>query len=680
MEYAKGRRPGGETMKRPCVNKDVAVAVLAVCAMASPSHAAENDLSLEDILNLKVSVASKKAMTTREAPGIVTLITSEEIRHSGARDLIDVLHLVPGISFGADVLGVTGLTMRGQWGHEGKILLLWDGQEMNELFYNNTVFGNHYPVDQIKRIEVMRGPGSAVYGGYAELAVINIVSKEAGDLNGVQASVAYGQMTGTYAQRNLNLAYGKKYSDDLSVSLQTFVGQGVRSGRDYTDMNGASANFASISSLDPFFANLGVQYRDLEVKALFDRYRTIDITGYGTNLPYPESVSFTSFHFGAKYKFQLAENLKLIPSFNFKQTEPWRVTDDSLDLSTYSGVFFDKVAQRFTESLTFDYDMSSSINLLAGVEFYQDDATSRNPAMNPVVTDPAGGVGLTNVRYNNAAAFAQGIVSTEIANFTVGARFEDHSVTGTSFVPRFAATKQMGATHVKLLASKAFRAPSIENIKLNASVAPEKTTVYEIEAGHQLTERTFVVANVFDSRINQPIVYFYDTVAVTENYLNYEKTGSRGVELQYQLKDRWGYFNTAYSFYQVNENLVDAYAVADQPKLLKAAPAHKLTFNGSVELMKDLRFNPSVIYLSERWGNDNDPANPGTSALRKFDPALLANVYFSYNNVMTRGLDLGAGVFNLLNTDYRFVNPNGGMPLPGPSRDFVFKLSYSMNI
>src|SRR3974377_480053 len=58
------------------------------------------EMSLEDLMKVQVTVASKKALTTRESPGIVTLITEEEIRNSGAQDLIDILQMVPGFNFG----------------------------------------------------------------------------------------------------------------------------------------------------------------------------------------------------------------------------------------------------------------------------------------------------------------------------------------------------------------------------------------------------------------------------------------------------------------------------------------------------------------------------------------------------------------------------------------------------
>ena len=109
-------------------------------------------------INVQTTVVSKKAQSTRETPGIVTIITEDEIRNMGAKDLMEVLSLIPSVNFGVDVQGVVGLGIRGLWAHEGKHLLLIDGIEMNETQYGTTQLGNHYPVDQIKRIEVIRGP------------------------------------------------------------------------------------------------------------------------------------------------------------------------------------------------------------------------------------------------------------------------------------------------------------------------------------------------------------------------------------------------------------------------------------------------------------------------------------------------------------------------------------------
>src|SRR5690606_9607236 len=97
---------------------------------------------LQKQLNETVGAASKKALASRETPSIVSVVTRDDIQRSGARDLIDVLRLVPGFDFGADVSFVTGIALRGAWSLEGKILIMLDGHELNELMYQNVAFFN----------------------------------------------------------------------------------------------------------------------------------------------------------------------------------------------------------------------------------------------------------------------------------------------------------------------------------------------------------------------------------------------------------------------------------------------------------------------------------------------------------------------------------------------------------
>src|SRR5689334_7917649 len=115
----------------------ITVAAMAVPAFAEVNSPAGSDygsaLSLEDILNLPSTIAARKALTQRQSPSIISIVTSEEIRNSGARDLYEILKTqVPGIQFGQDVDGLTGIAVRGLWSNAGKVLLLIDGLEANE--------------------------------------------------------------------------------------------------------------------------------------------------------------------------------------------------------------------------------------------------------------------------------------------------------------------------------------------------------------------------------------------------------------------------------------------------------------------------------------------------------------------------------------------------------------------
>jgi outer membrane receptor protein involved in Fe transport len=175
-------------------------------------------VTMDELLNTKIKVGSSVPLTSRESPSILSVITEEEIRNSGARDIIDVLRMVPGVNFSYDVDGVIGISFRGMWANEGKMLIMVDGQEMNELVYNTIQFGSRFNLNEIKRIEMIRGPGSAMYGGTAELGVINIITKTGSDMNGVKVNAVYGQMERMRGRTGVDFTAGKKVKD-LNFSL-----------------------------------------------------------------------------------------------------------------------------------------------------------------------------------------------------------------------------------------------------------------------------------------------------------------------------------------------------------------------------------------------------------------------------------------------------------------------------
>ncbi len=127
------------------------------------------DLSLEQSLDYEISVAYLPSQFQMEWTSSMALFTELEIKASGARELMDLLNLVSGFNFGGNVEGIVGLAVRGNWAHEGKALLLIEGLEMNENLFSTLQFGNHYPVTDIKGIEIIGNSGSAMYKGIAEL-------------------------------------------------------------------------------------------------------------------------------------------------------------------------------------------------------------------------------------------------------------------------------------------------------------------------------------------------------------------------------------------------------------------------------------------------------------------------------------------------------------------------------
>jgi outer membrane cobalamin receptor len=394
------------------------------------------DLTLEELLNQPIGVTSARHQSFRESPGIVTVITAQEIADSGARDLIDVLQMVPGFAFGVDVEGVVGLGVRGNWAHEGKVLLLIDDQEFNEPLYGSLQFGNHFPLHSIDRIEIIRGPGSAIYGGYAELAVIRILTRSAEDMNGVSVQGTYGQMADGFGRRTLALSAGGK-AGKFRLNLHAFGGQGNRSDQTYTDLFGQDYSMAGNSRLDPLNLNLGLGYKGLELRFLTDRFSTTSRDAYDQVMERPTPVDFDSHFFEARYTGKLGPKLTLIPRFRLKHQTPWHNNDPAPENAV---IYYDRQISRYTGGVTLLYTAHDRFSLTAGTEFYRDEASLTHDGAEPLYFNGE----LSSVDYSNNAAFVEGLASAPVGNFTLGARYSDHSQFGSSFVPRLAFTRVAG--------------------------------------------------------------------------------------------------------------------------------------------------------------------------------------------------------------------------------------------
>jgi outer membrane receptor protein involved in Fe transport len=650
--------------------------VLAVLAAAGPARAEDplaevtdvQELSLADLLDTRVDIAARKPQTARETPGIVTVISREDILASGARELLDVLALVPGFSPAVDVVGVVDVGVRGQWAHEGKMLLLVDGQPLNELLYSSLQLANHYPLEAVDHIEVIRGPGSVIYGGYAELAVINIVTRDAASLAGVALAGSYGQLGPGVGHANANLAFGTTTAGGLAVSGSLLVGHATTRGT-YTDFADRSYPLAGASDRDPMFLKLAVAYRALRIDAIVDDYRMTSRDTYGRVDPVTSRAAFKTLAVDARYAVALPGDLTLTPRFSVLRQTPWQVTDPA------SMVFYSKTITRYTPGATLAWAPTRGLDLLLGAEAYFDRAH---------VDDQAPGRqllfgGRADVAYDTLATYAQVLVSHPIANLTVGARYEHQGGVGGSLVPRIALTRVMGPVHAKLLASQAYRAPSVENLNVSGgSLRPERTTAFEAELGAELGSSMFLSANAFDTTIRHPIIYEYDQATAREAYQNFARTGTRGVELDYRLKVARGSAALTYSYYTAaGKNDVDAYRVPGRDDVLLAFPTHKLTATGSLALTPHLSFAPSAIVYGPRYGYLSGDAS-GTPVLGRAPTTALLHAYLRWRDALFPGLELGAGLYNLTNARFDYLQPYAGghPPLPSPGRELVFRVAY----
>ncbi len=151
---------------------------------------------LESLLAQPVYAASKFAQDAADAPAAVTVLTAGDIRAFGWRTLAEVLNAVRGFSIREDRLysyvGVRGFGPPGDY--SSRVLVMVDGMRINDNIYDQAVAGREFPlaVELIERVEVIAGPGSALYGSNAVLAVINVVTQTSTQLGGGSATVGVG--------------------------------------------------------------------------------------------------------------------------------------------------------------------------------------------------------------------------------------------------------------------------------------------------------------------------------------------------------------------------------------------------------------------------------------------------------------------------------------------------------
>lgn len=159
-----------------------------ICALAVQYAQAEEldltELSLEQLLEVKVTSASKYEQRASDAPSAVQVISREEIERHGWRTLSDALLTLPGIYVSNDraydYQGARGFLVNGDY--NTRFLLLVDGQRNNDNIYQQALTGSEGWLDMsvIERIEYIPGPGSAIYGSNAMFGVINVITRSAG--------------------------------------------------------------------------------------------------------------------------------------------------------------------------------------------------------------------------------------------------------------------------------------------------------------------------------------------------------------------------------------------------------------------------------------------------------------------------------------------------------------------
>ncbi len=472
---------------------------------------------------MEVTTASKFPEKLSGAPGAMSVVTQDELRRYGAMTLREALERVPGLV--ATTGYFTDRSMVAIRGDQAKdngshILFLINGRPVREVLEGG-VIGE---VNVLERIEVIRGPGSVLYGTNAFSGVINLITKKA---TGTSAAFRTYQVEGGAggASGEVRLQRGKlnvvaagqaRYDPTLRIGFR---------GASLDPLLGASATFQNISVRDRGpGAFLDVEYKGLRFMSAYSEwqsgYTLRGVSGENrwrrgfTNLGY----SFTP---SAKWdmSLDLTHTLTRLSASAFPDIR--RASSDTV--LEWTNVFRPAAATQITLGALYDY--------IEGSEFYY----GVKPAI-PVsqgTRHAAGFYAQLEHRLSDEVKLIGGFQSNKIGSL------------GLDTVPRAGLVwSPVSHVHVKALYGRAFRAPSINETKLNhpglhgnPELTPEKVGTFDLGVGYQ-ANRLLLQLNYFDSR--QSGIIITDFRAVPGIYHNLGSIRIPGFEFEskYYVSER----------------------------------------------------------------------------------------------------------------------------------------------
>ena len=513
----------------------------------------EESLFMEDIPS--VFGASKYEQRVSDAPASVSIVTADEIRKYGHRNFEDILDSVRGLYTTNDrnygYLGVRGFNRPGDYGT--RILLLLDGQRLNDALYDSPVIDREFfvDVDLIDRVEVIRGTGSSLYGSNAVLGVINVITKRGRDFKGAELA---GSM-GSHDTKEGRVSYGDKYSNGLEVLISgtAFDTDGddhlyFPEFDDPATNNGVAVN-ADDESTDTLFGKFS--FADFTLQTVYnDRKKRFPTASYGTVFNNRRNkTDDEQWRLFLNYNHSFANQVELDADINYGHYK-------------YHGAYIYDYSETDTPDLVISvdeadadwwrYELQTSVysfdrhKLVAGAE-YRDNTKLDQSAYDPfdVYLDDKRDSDVWGVYIQDEFQ-----VTDKLA-LNVGVRHDDYDSFGGTTNPRAALVyNPLDKTTIKLIYGEAFRAPNAYELyyhddffttKPAGDLDPETIKSTELVLEQGIGRHLNAIANVFYYRIDDLISLVTDPaddLLVFDNLDDVETTGL-GLELEGKWPDGW---------------------------------------------------------------------------------------------------------------------------------------------
>lgn len=665
-------------------------------------------LSLEDLLNLKVEMSSlTQAQSLRETPNSVSIFTREDIQAMGARNLVDILNLIPGVTFAQDVQNNIGIGMRGIWSVEAKVLMLLDGQMMNDLSYLCTQFEHNYYIDQIERIEVIRGSGSTAYSNAGGIGVINIITHKESPDDKLRVSASLGADRSTTFRRTAGVSVSHSYSPTKYYSMHGFLGNGVLSNEVHSFDNPNDTLYkAGLSSLANTQKYTNMMFRSGNLFGNFiyqDNMQAAQTLGFQTwSRVYPTRYKHAigDIH----YNWKINDEWTIVPRFTARYGSSYEANTAPAPADTANtygtGNWGNTPVNQYNATVEARYTPTTKLELLIG-SIYQH-ATMRYDVN-------AGGGALTyegksSMTFTTVGAYTNALIKLTSVNIVGGLKVERHSQFGLMAAPRIALTRMSSKWHFKAQYAETYRAPSMRGWDLanqnsyfrqseilntaalapylghfaSNKLVPERIQTAELEVGRFIGKQVAVNGNLSYNNVKAPIVYVIDS-ASSQTYYNHPYYTTMGAEIEVRYRSKKGYVTGSITNYRyANKHNVEEYSSSTDPNKngSRGLPERKIVLNGAYYLSSHLTLFASMIYLGEAWVIEGG-TNPFHVEEDEYS-GFMINSTLSYKDFLAKGLDISLSAYNILGSDYDMgqAYPAGDSPIVYSPRELILKVAY----
>jgi outer membrane cobalamin receptor len=608
--------------------------------------------------------ATKREMGLQKAPAIATVITANEIKDMGARNIMDVLKMVPGLGISRNEQGFFMFEVRGvSTVKSEKILFLIDGHSINKNYAGSGLvyLADHLSVENIQQIEVVRGPGSALYGANAFVAVINVITKNAYNTDGLEVSLSYG----SFDTKKLSVLGGKIFDNgfELFSSMNYWKADGP-------DLEIKRDRFSGTPLTNtPGDADTGYEATELLLKLSYAHFSYEghylyndrgSYIGFGNALTDSNTQKYTNLWNELVYQHEITNFI----STNLKLYYDYFEQDDSVEImppgfmGTYpNGMIGGPKAKSRTlgGELQLDFDINTRNHLMVGTvyeNFKQYDVKSISN-FNPNTYEYLGSIRELPSNWNWNKNTSRDIYAVYIQdewemvnniNLTLGLRHDHYSDFGNTSNPRLGLVWTfMPKGEIKLLYGKAFRAPNFgelyndnnPSLMGNSDLQPEKISTYEVGLGYYFAKSIQMDLNIYYNDITNQIIR--DTTVTPNEYANLGDTEVKGLEFvvsgEFSAKNYW---RLAYS-YQKPE---DTNSGLEVPYV----PNHRATLSLNRELSRYLMGHVDFLW-------DGPRPRPQGDTRGDSDSYITVDLAFTVSNFY-KNLEIRGSVHNLFDENY----------------------------